>query len=233
MFKVDGRRNLAGLVSGHMSSSVFPPLSEPTLLGTSTPQEQSLDSAGPKRTGLSAKQTRTVQSLIAAAVEELRFGGYEHLTVRNVARRAGVAPATAYTYFTSREHLVTEVFWLRLSHLPETPVDHRRTTVNRVSATMSDLSLLVADEPELAAACTAAMLATDAEVTLLRDRIGAEMRRRLSTALGDQANPDVLGTLEFVISGALMHAGVGHMSYSELPFHLDRAVQLVVPGVTK
>ena len=225
--------NLAGVVFGHMSSSAIAPLSERTLLGASTAEPQSLDSPEPTRAGLSAKQARTVQSLAAAAVEELRFGGYEHLTVRNVARRAGVAPATAYTYFTSREHLVTEVFWRRLSHLPETPVDRRRTAVNRVSATMSDLSLLVADEPELAAACTAAMLATDAEVSLLRDRIGAEMRRRLSTALGDQADPDVLGTLEFVISGALMHAGVGHLTYSELPLYLDRAVQLVVPGVTK
>jgi AcrR family transcriptional regulator len=216
-----------------MSSSAIAPFSERTRFGASTPEAQSTVSAEPTRTGLSAKQARTVQSLVAAAVEELRSGGYDQLTVRNVARRAGVAPATAYTYFTSREHLVTEVFWLRLSHLPETPVDRRRTTVNRVSATMSDLSLLVADEPELAAACTAAMLATDPEVTLLRDRIGAEMRRRLSTALGDQADPDVLGTLEFVISGALMHAGVGHLTYSELPLYLDRAVQLVVPGVTK
>ena len=225
--------NLAGLVSGHMSSSAIAPLRERTQLGASTAAAQPLDSPEPTRSGLSAKQSRTVENLIAAAVEELRFGGYEHLTVRNVARRAGVAPATAYTYFTSREHLVTEVFWRRLWALPETPVDRRRSAVNRVSATMSDLSLLVADEPELAAACTAAMLATDAEVALLRDRIGAEMRRRLSTALDNQADPDVLGTLEFVISGALMHAGVGHMTYSELPLYLARSVQLVVPGVTK
>ncbi|CAB4543277.1 unannotated protein [freshwater metagenome] len=225
--------NLAGLVSGHMSSSAIAPLRERSILGASTATAQPLDSPEPTRSGLSAKQSRTVESLIGAAVEELRFGGYEHLTVRNVARRAGVAPATAYTYFTSREHLVTEVFWRRLWALPETPVDRRRSAANRVSATMSDLSLLVADEPELASACTAAMLATDAEVALLRDRIGAEMRRRLSTALGDQADPDVLGTLEFVISGALMHAGVGHLTYSELPGYLARAVQLVVPGVTK
>ncbi|MCX6525338.1 MAG: TetR/AcrR family transcriptional regulator [Actinobacteria bacterium] len=216
-----------------MSSSAITPLRERTQVGASTAAAQSLDSPERTRSGLSAKQSRTVESLIGAAVEELRFGGYEHLTVRNVARRAGVAPATAYTYFTSREHLVTEVFWRRLWALPETPVDRRRSAVNRVSATMSDLSLLVADEPELASACTAAMLATDAEVALLRDRIGAEMRRRLASALGDQADPDVLGTLEFVISGALMHAGVGHMTYSELPLHLARAVQLVVPGVTK
>ena len=34
-----------------------------------------------------------------------------------MARRAGVAPATAYTYFASKEHLVTEVFWQRVREL--------------------------------------------------------------------------------------------------------------------
>jgi len=94
---------------------------------------------------------------------------------------------------------------------------------------MSDIALLVADEPELASACTAAMLSDDPDVKFLRDRIGAEMRRRLVKALGVQADEDVLRTLEFVISGALLHAGVGHMTYLELPEYLANAVQLVVP----
>jgi AcrR family transcriptional regulator len=180
------------------------------------------------RRQLSAKQAATVQKLTVAAVDELRAHGYEGLTVRNVARAAGVAPATAYTYFTSREHLVTEIFWRRLGALPESRVDRRRSPAARVGATMSDLALLVADEPELAAACTAAMLATDPDVKLLRDRIGLEWRRRLARALGDEADPQVLSTLEFVISGALVQAGMGHMTYQELPGHLTRAVELVV-----
>lgn len=169
-----------------------------------------------------------MQRLTDAAVEQLRAHGFDGLTVRNVARVAGVAPATAYTYFTSREHLVTEVFWRRLEALPETRVDRRRNRSTRVSATMSDLALLVADEPELAAACTVAMLATDPDVKLLRDRIGLEWRRRLALALGPDAPPEVLTTLEFVISGALVQAGMGHLTYQELPEHLTRAVGLVV-----
>ena len=180
------------------------------------------------RRRLSLRQARTVQKLVDACVEELRATGYDGLTVRNVARRAGVAPATAYNYFASREHLVTEVFWRRLESLPETRVDKRRSTVARVSATMSDLALLVADEPELAAACTVAMLANDPDVRLLRDRIGLEMHRRLSAALGD-ADPGVLATLELAISGALVHAGMGHLSYDQLPERLAGVVQRVVP----
>ena len=65
------------------------------------------------RRHLSDRQARTVAGLLDATVDELREVGYDGLTVRNVARRAGVAPATAYNYFASREHLVTEVFWPR------------------------------------------------------------------------------------------------------------------------
>ncbi len=180
------------------------------------------------RRQLSVRQAATVQRLTIAAVEQLREHGYAGLTVRNVARAAGVAPATAYTYFTSREHLVTEVFWRRLRAMDETRLDRRRSTVALVAATMSDFALLVADEPELAEACTVAMLATDPDVKLLRDRIGAEWHRRLSVALGADADPGVLATLEFVVSGALLQAGMGHLTYRELPGHLTRAVELVV-----
>ena len=200
-----------------MSSSVAPVAVSPVPSSTESTRRQ-----------LSTRQAATVQRLTVAAVEELRSSGFDGLTIRNVARAAGVAPATAYTYFTSREHLVTEVFWRRLEALPETRLDRRRSVAQRVSATMADLALLVADEPELAAACTVAILASDPDVELLRDRIGREWRRRLVRALGDDADPVVLETLEFAISGALVRAGTGHLAYTDLPARLTRIVELVV-----
>ena len=202
-----------------MSSSALSPIDL-------EPLPPSTGSAGRR---LSDRQAQTVQKLVVAAVEELREQGFDGLTVRNVARRAGVAPATAYNYFTSREHLVTEVFWRRLRALPDSRVDMRRAVAARVSATMTDLALLVADEPELASACTVAMLATDPDVKSLRDRIGVEWRRRLSLALGEQTDPAVLTTLEFAMSGAMVQAGMGHLEYEDLPERLDGAVRLVVP----
>lgn len=199
-----------------MSSSAVAPLRAPSTEST--------------RRRLSAKQAATVQRLTAATVEELRRGGYEGLTVRNVARTAGVAPATAYTYFASREHLVTEVFWRRLEAQADTTLARRRSTRSRVAATMADLALLVADEPELAAACTVAMLSHDPDVRLLRDRIGLEIHRRLGLALGELADADMLTTLEFAVSGALLQAGMGHLSYDALPEQLERVVTMVVPA---
>lgn len=180
------------------------------------------------RRRLSSRQAATVAKLATAALAELRDVGFDGLTVRHVAARAGVAPATAYTYFSSREHLVTELFWRRLAELPPTPVDRRRRPAARVAAVLGDLALVVADEPELAAACTVAVLSTDPDVRLLRDRIGIAIRRRILDALGDGADPDVVSALELVVSGALVHAGTGHLAYEDLPARLDTAAHLIL-----
>lgn len=182
------------------------------------------------RRQLTDRQARTVQRLTEAAVDALRDEGYDGLTVRDVARRAGVAPATAYTYFASKDHLVTEVFWRRLQALPDTHLDRRRTAANRVIAAVSDLALLVADEPELAAACTISMLGTDPDVATLRARIGAEMHRRVADALGADADPGVQRALDLALTGALVHAGMGDLTYAELPDRLTEVVGLVLEG---
>ncbi len=186
----------------------------------------------PTRRRLSDRQVRTVVALSRAAVDELRAEGYEGLTVRNVARRAGVAPATAYTYFGSREHLVTEVFWRLLRELPEPAVDRRRTAASRVELALEDVMRFVASEPALAAACTSAMLCHDPDVAELRLHIGAELRRRTTSALGEDATDALLRTLDLVVSGVLVHAGMGHVAAADLPGRLGEAVQQVL-GVQK
>ena len=74
------------------------------------------------RRRLTAKQADTVDRLGRAAVELLCREGFAGLTVRRVAAEAGVGAATAYTYFSSKEHLVAEVFWRRLA--PPRPRAH-------------------------------------------------------------------------------------------------------------
>ena len=181
------------------------------------------------RRHLSERQARTVHLLTEAAVAELVDRGFAGLTVRGVARRAGVAPATAYTYFGSKEHLVAEVFWRRLDGQP--PRDHSvGSALDRAAAVVLDFALVVADETELAAACTVALLADDAEVRDLRARIGLEMHRRLTAALGEDADPVVLRALELATSGALLQVGTGHLAYDELPGLLTAVTALVLGG---
>jgi len=180
------------------------------------------------RRRLSERQARTVDGLVAAATAELNAAGYADFTVRHVARRAGVAPATAYTYFASKEHLVTEVFWRRFAAQPDALA--ASDPVGRVVEALAAFALVVADETELAAACTVAVLAPDPEVKLLRARIGTELHRRLAAALGDGADPAVIRTLQFAIAGVLLQVGTGHLGYDDLPRLLDEVARTVLGG---
>lgn len=184
------------------------------------------------RRRLSARQADTVARLTAAAVDELRAHSYDGLTVRNVAARAGVAPATAYTYFSSKDHLVAEVYWRRVQSLPLTgsndTLEPTWAPAKRVAATLSELALIVADEPELAAATTVALLAAEPDVKVLRDRIGATWHDRIVTALGDDARDEIVTVLDLAVSGALLQTGMGHLSYADLPDLLTEVATTVL-----
>ena len=82
---------------------------------------------------LSPRQAGLVDRVVEAAASEAREHGYEGLTVRGAARRAGVAPATAYTYFASKDHLLAEILWRRLESLPPVAPDPALATLERVT----------------------------------------------------------------------------------------------------
>lgn len=184
------------------------------------------------RRRLSARQAATVDKLVEAVAAEVHDTSFDQVTVRSVAARAGVSAATAYTYFASKEHLVSEVYWRRLRELPETPLDGRLSTATRVSRTLADIATLVADQPELAAAVSSAMLAGDPDVKLLRDRIGAETHRRIVAALGPAADRAVVRTLDLAVAGAMLNVGMGHLSYDELPERLAEVAVTVLKGTS-
>jgi AcrR family transcriptional regulator len=169
------------------------------------------------RRTLSGRPADTVAALVDAAVSEVADTGFAGLTIRGVARRAGVSTATAYTYFSSKEHLLTEVYWRRLAALEEPRPAPRQPVASRVADAVREVALLVADEPELAAGVTTALLAHDSDVQVVRDRIGAAMSARVATAIGPDPDPHVLQALTFTFVGALLSAGMGYTTYAALP----------------
>ncbi|HZE16253.1 MAG TPA: TetR family transcriptional regulator [Mycobacterium sp.] len=179
------------------------------------------------RRRLTAKQAETVDRLGRAAIEVLSREGLSGLTIRMVAAEAGIGAATAYTYFSSKEHLVAEVFWRRLAATPVPPNDSPDPVV-RVIAVLRHIALLVADEPELAGAVTNALLGSDPEVKLLRLRIGREIHHRLVTALGPDCGPEVVETLELMYAGALVRAGMGYASYTQIADRLEKSARLLL-----
>jgi AcrR family transcriptional regulator len=184
-------------------------------------------SASPRQ-GLNARQAETAERLFAAGYEELRAVGHEALTVRTVAQRAGVSPATAYTYLASKNHLFAELFWRFLAEDVEAPTGE--TPVARLQSVTRHLAERLAAAPELAAAVTPALLGTDPDVERLRLRIGAEFVDRFRGALGEDADPVVLETLALAFSGALLQGGMGLMTYTELGDRLDAVVAVIMKG---
>ncbi len=162
-----------------------------------------------------------------AAVELLSRDGFAGLTVRRVAAAAGVGAATAYTYFSSKEHLVAEVFWRRLAGSPQTTYVAADPAA-RVLEVLGHISLLVADDPEFAGAVTTALLGRDPDVEVLRLRIGRDIREWLADALGTDADADVIDSLEMLYSGALVRAGMGYASYEDIARRLERSVRLLL-----
>ncbi len=179
------------------------------------------------RRRLTAKQADTVDRLGRAALDLLCRDGFAGLTVRRVAAEAGVGAATAYTYFSSKEHLVAEVFWRRLAASP--PAVHESDEpAARVCEVLRHIALLVADEPDFAGAVTNALLGKDPDVEVLRLRIGRDIRDRLAAALGPDTDPDVIDALEMLYSGALVRAGMGYSSYAEIAARLEKSARLML-----
>ena len=173
------------------------------------------------------KQEETFRKLVGAARETLRESSYADLTVRAVAARAAVAPATAYTYFSSKNHLVAQVY-LDLVHQVPFFTDVNDTRLHRVQQALRSLALVVADEPEVAAACTTALLSNEAGVRAVRDQIGAQIHKRIKSALGPDADTRTVAALEMGYFGALVQAGSGAFTYRQIADRLGYVAGLIL-----
>ena len=193
-----------------------------------------LTNESPRRQ-LNARQRGTVEKLLTAGIAELRQVGHEELTIRTVAQRAGVSPATAYNYLASKHHLFAELFARHIAMDDDGPVTGATATerVQHVARAMVDR---IVTEPELAAAVTPALLGSDPDVARLRRRIGAQFVSRFEAGLREPDAPDqpvdagVLEVLVLTLSGALLQAGMGLMTYDEMADRLESAIAVIVRG---
>jgi AcrR family transcriptional regulator len=181
------------------------------------------------RLGLNARQSETVEKLLLAGEQELEEVGPEALTVRTVAHRAGVSPATAYTYLASKNHLFAELFWRRIV-TDSGPEPTGATAVERLQMVTRHIAGQLERSPHLAAAANMGLLGTDPEVKRLRVVIGTEFVTRFRNAIGEPSDPRVIETLTLAFTGALLQAGMGLMAFSELAPRLDDVVAVIMEG---
>jgi TetR/AcrR family transcriptional regulator, cholesterol catabolism regulator len=180
------------------------------------------------RRRLSGKRADTVRKLSRATIEVLREVGYHELTLQAVAARAGVARATAYTYFSSKDHLIAEVYWRRLS--AEQPPESTSTDVKaRMIAVLRRLAFLITDEPALSEALRVVIHSADPDVELLRVEIAKRTHKLISAAAAGDADPETVALLELLYTGALVHAGTGFASPADVAELLEVAVRRILP----
>ncbi|MGV9801440.1 TetR family transcriptional regulator [Mycobacterium sp. NPDC003449] len=173
------------------------------------------------------QRTHTHRRVFGAAAQLL--DAQTDVSVPALAARAKMAPATLCAHFPSIEVVFAELYLHRVSALP-LDIDPGADAAARVRDQLTAMTVLLADEPRLARACTQALVSTDDDaVTDVRARISAEVRRRIGTALGAGAWPEVLTTLESVFWGALLQAHTGAMSYRQMARRLEVMVALIVP----
>jgi hypothetical protein len=107
--------------------------------------------------------------------------------------------------------------------------DVNDTMPTRVKKALRALTLMIADEPEVAAACTTALLSNgDAAVRAVRDRIGAEIHRRIRSAVGPDADSRLVSALEMTYFGALVQAGSGAFTYHQIADRLSYVVGIIL-----
>jgi len=179
----------------------------------------------PGRRHLSERQAEVMERLVAAAAGEAEERPYAEISVRSIAKRAGVAPATAYTYFSGKDHLLAEVLWRRMQASPHL-VDVNLPLGDRVAATVRTMGFGTMETPAVAV-CTTALLADGPDVKRVRTRIGVEIGRRLGSALGPGVGAEVLGVLQVTYTGAILSAGMGHLSFEAVPGLMAEAVALM------
>ena len=182
----------------------------------------------PGRRHLSERQAEVMERLVAAAADEAEERPYAEISVRSIAKRAGVAPATAYTYFSGKDHLLAEVLWRRMQASPHL-VDINLSLEERVAGTVRTMGFGTMDTPSVAV-CTTALLADGPDVKRVRTRIGVEIGRRLASALGPGADSSVLRVLQVTYTGAILSAGMGHLAFDAVPALMAEAVALMTVG---
>ncbi|MGD0312012.1 MAG: helix-turn-helix domain-containing protein [Acidimicrobiales bacterium] len=179
---------------------------------------------------LSERQTSTVTALLDAALAELRKSGFDQLSLRSVAHRAGVTHTTAYSYFTSKSHLIAELHWRQLQHVPSVRLPTTASFSDRVRAAFSGPATAMANEPALAEAVLSAFVTNEPNVLRVRDAIGRELSARVSAALGDQDQPKTHVALLTHYSGAMLVAGMLTHDFLDVIEQMDSLAHLVDHG---
>ncbi|MQY06902.1 TetR/AcrR family transcriptional regulator [Actinomadura macrotermitis] len=157
---------------------------------------------------LSKEQQARRERLIEAARVLALEGGYPAVTMHDVADRAGVARATVYRYFATKDHLLTEVAatWAQRITADIDALAVGDTPTERLTALLERIVHVAAAELTLTSAIIQAVTSDDSSVEAARTVLFLFVRDRLSAAIGDPVpeRDDVEIVLGHILLAALV-----------------------------
>lgn len=144
-------------------------------------------------TTLTKSQAARRERVIRAALDLGASGGYDAVQMRDVATSAGVALGTIYRYFSSKDHLLAAAM-VEWTHDLERRVGQRPpkgdTITERVSDVLSRATRAMEKEPKLSESVVTALLSPDRGAAACQEDVSKSMTRIMSTALGDEFDPE-------------------------------------------
>jgi AcrR family transcriptional regulator len=183
---------------------------------------------------LTPKALARRQRIVEAAIELGSEGGYEAVHMRIVAERAGVALATVYRYFESKDHLLSAAVseWAaqlqaRLERAPaqgDSPVEQLVDVLRRASRALER-------RPMFTAALTRALASPDPGVAAAAGRVRSQIRAMTAPILADRSAREVDGivsVLAHVWNSALMNWANGRAPISSIGNELENAARLLL-----
>lgn len=186
------------------------------------------------RRALSDEQVERRALVVAAAMELAETGGYDAVVMKTVAERSGVALATLYRWFASKDHLLTEVLLTWGGALSETLGAHPPAgpdPVERVAEALRMVMATAASRPKLAEAVVAAVLAVEPSVLEAQTDFHEMVVAWIDIALGDSELPDrddIVKVLELVCFACIIGLVSGSETAESAGSRLETAARLMI-----
>ena len=180
---------------------------------------------------LTAAQQATRKEIIDAALAIAAEEGYDALTTRTVAARAGVAIGTVYRYFTSKDHILVEVMFdwsRRFEQSVAESLPAAASAADRIAEVFDRFAARAGRRPLLAAAMVRAAASSDLTVIAMRGDQRSVTSRLIELAIGDVDIPDrddVLAVFEDVAFAAMLNT---NDTTSSIGDHMRRAARVLL-----
>jgi AcrR family transcriptional regulator len=185
---------------------------------------------------LSRTQAATRARLLDAARELATEDGYDGVSMRHVAERAGVSAPTAYQYFSSKDHLLVDVMSDLVTNTTSaisTRPSRAASTVDRTVATLRRVMTRVEEEPKLYIAITRAYISGTPEVAHARNAMESAMKTWIDSALGTNGVDDrdaIVAILEDVLFAGMVGMVTGRREPRDIGNELERAIRTLLTG---